>query len=74
MIKDTSELPVVLVPCKYLSADFHRMLDEDYGRALKENGGHVTYTYCMEGESTPRWWERLTRFLCGRGSRDNYRK
>lgn len=63
MVQDTGELPIVLVPCKYLSAEFHRQLDEDYGKALKENGGHVTYTYRMDGEKEPRWWERLIRFL-----------
>jgi len=66
MIKNTGEIPVVLV---HLSDHFVRQLDEDYGRLLEENGGYGTYTIRMEGRREPLWWERLIRFLPGR--RDN---
>ena len=68
MIPDTGKLPIVMVPCKYISADFHKALDDDYGRRLKDETeqGHVTYTIRFEGRQTPRWWEKLARLLFDR--------
>lgn len=61
----TGEMPVVQVPCKYLSPDFVKRLDTDYGNVLRTNGGHVTYTIRLDGEPEPRWWEKVLRFLNG---------
>lgn len=69
-VPDTGEIPVVLVPCKYLSREFIETMDRDYGKQLKENGGYVTYTIRMEGRAEPRWWEKVVRILSGRGPRD----
>ena len=48
---------------KYISASVFEKMDEEYGKALVENGGHIDFHHHFDGERKPRWWEITKRFL-----------
>ena len=59
--QDTGQFRAIIP--KYISSSFLETFDEEYGKALTENGGHADFHFHFDGERKPRWWEITKRFL-----------